>query len=177
MKNEEKVQRLLWLDMEMTGLDPNTCAILEIAAIVTDLDFHCLDQYEAVVFQNQETLDLMDDWCKKTHGQSGLTDKVKNGLPLNKVEKDFIIWVKPYFNDKKIILCGNTIGQDRKFIEKYMPDLEKRLHYRMLDVSSFKILFKNKFNVEFKKKETHRALSDIEESIEELKTYLHHIKV
>lgn len=168
----------LWIDMEMSGLDPETCRILEVAAIVTDENFSPLEQYEAIVFQPASVLDAMDDWCKETHGKSGLTAAVANGKPEAQVEKEILSLLEKYFKpEEKPILCGNSIGQDRKFIDQYMVNLSKKLHYRMLDVTSFKLIFKEKFKIEFSKKGNHRAVDDILESISELKHYLSFIKV
>ncbi|PIE91119.1 MAG: oligoribonuclease [Acidobacteria bacterium] len=166
------MERIFWVDLEMTGLDPDENVIIEFASIITDLDFKILDRYETVVFQPQEELDKMDEWNTKTHGDSGLTAKVKFGKSLKEVEETVLKKLERYFPDEAPVLAGNSIHQDRKFIDKYMPDLSKKLHYRMLDVSSFKIIFKHKFNQGFAKKETHRALDDIEESILELRHYL-----
>ena len=171
------VEKLLWIDMEMTGLDPQTCHILEVATIVTDLKFERLEEWETVVFQPQDIVDGMDDWCKHTHGKSGLTEKIPNGMPLDKTEEKLVEICKTHFPKDLILLCGNTIGQDRKFIERYMPKLEELLHYRMVDVSSFKEIYKNCYGIEFKKKETHRAKDDIEESINELTHYLEFVQV
>lgn len=168
----------LWIDLEMTGLDEARDVILEIAAIVTDLDFNGLDQLHHVVFQPQEALDRMDDWCKKTHGDSGLAAKVKDGVALSLVESELLALIGRHFAaDDKTVLCGNSIGNDRRFIDKYMPNVAKRLHYRMVDVSSFKEIFRDKYGIKVEKKETHRALDDIHESINELKTYLAYVKI
>lgn len=171
------MSKFLWVDLEMTGLDETKDVILEIAAIVTDLDFNGLDQLHHVVFQPPEALDRMDDWCKKTHGESGLTAKVKDGMTLTLVESELLALIDRHFTaEEKVVLCGNSIGNDRRFIDKYMPAVAKRLHYRMVDVSSFKEIFRDKYGIKVEKKETHRALDDIHESIAELKTYLAYVK-
>ena len=170
--------KLLWVDLEMTGLDETKDVILELAAIVTDLDFNVLDQLHHVVFQPQEILDGMDDWCKKTHGDSGLTAKVRDGTPLATVESELLALMAKHFDAKEpILLAGNSIGNDRRFIDKYMPEAAKRLHYRMIDVSSFKEIFRQKYGVKVEKKNHHRAVDDILESINELKTYLGYVTV
>ncbi len=159
--------------MEMTGLNEAVDVILEVACVVTDLDFTVLEEYTTVVFQPPEALSRMDDWCKKTHGESGLTLEVAKGKALGEVEKDLNDIIDRHFlPDEKIVLAGNSVGNDRRFVDKYMPAFAKRLHYRLMDVSSFKEVFREKYGVEVKKKDVHRARADIDESIEELKKYL-----
>lgn len=167
------MSRLLWLDLEMSGLDVETCRILEVAAIVTDYQFEELDSYEAIVFQEPAVLDAMDSWCTRQHGQSGLTAAVATGRPEAEVEEEMVALVKRHFGRKEMaILCGNSIATDRAFIKRWWPRLAKRLHYRLLDVSSFKVVFKGRYGVDFKKGNNHRALDDIRESMAELKHYL-----
>lgn len=163
----------LWLDMEMSGLDVGSCRILEVAAVVTDNNFKALEEYQTVVFQPAEVLAAMDAWCTENHAKTGLTALVPKGKPEDQVEKELIALIDRHFAAKeRPILAGNSIGQDRKFIDAYMPALAKRLHYRMLDVTSFKIVLQDKFKIEYEKKGTHRALDDIQESIGELSHYL-----
>lgn len=170
---EKKQSYFLWLDMEMTGLDEKTDSILEIAIIITDLEFNTIDTLHRIVFQPAEVLDRMDTWCKNTHGKSGLTEAVKHGEMLENVEKEVCAMVTKYFGKERAVLCGNSIHQDRKFIDQYMKDFAKLLHYRIVDVSSFKEIFKRKYNQEYKKtKDGHRALDDVQESINELKYFL-----
>ncbi len=172
------MKKLFWIDLEMTGLDEKTDVIIEVAVIVTDLDFNALETYNEAVFQNQTALDGMDDWCKKTHGESGLTERVKTGKPLAKTEEDLLAIVARHFaSDERVVLCGNSVGNDKRFIDKYMPTLAKKLHYRILDVSSFKVIFKSKYNIKFEKKKSHKALEDIQESINEIKAYLSHVHI
>lgn len=168
---------LFWIDLEMTGLSVDTEVILETAVIITDSQFKELATYETVVKQPQIYLDRMDDWNKKHHGESGLTDKVPNGKEPLDLQSDLIQLVEQYFPNKKDkpILCGNSIAQDRLFINKYLPDFAQHLHYRMLDVTSWKIIF-NLRDIKFEKQNKHRALDDIRESIAELKFYLGHVK-
>lgn len=172
------MDKLLWLDMEMTGLDVEKEVIIEVAAIVTDLNFNELAHYETVVHQPQHYLDNMDAWNKEHHTKSGLVKRVEFGKDIRLVEKDLCHIVDTQFvnNSEKPVLAGNSIGQDRLFINKYMPDLAKRLHYRMLDVSSWKVIFNKKFGVKVNKSEKHRALEDVRESIIELKTYMSYIQ-
>lgn len=163
----------LWVDMEMSGLDVGSCRILELAAIVTDGAFQPLESYHAVVYQPSEVLEAMDEWCKENHGKSGLTAAVATGKPETQVEQEMLALISRHFPEKeRPILSGNSIGQDRKFIDAYMPLLSGRLHYRMLDVSSLKIVFNDRYGIRYEKKGSHRALDDIHESIAELQHYL-----
>jgi oligoribonuclease len=172
------MKRLFWVDLEMTGLDEAVDCILEVAVVVTDLDFKPLDTLHRVVKQPQDVLDRMNDWCKKTHGDSGLTALVPNGTPLAEVEKELIALAAKHFSGKeKIVLCGNSVGNDKRFIDKYMPELARRLHYRLIDVSSFKEVFREKYNLGFEKANAHRAVDDIHESIRELAFYLSFVKI
>lgn len=156
----------------MTGLIPATDRILEIAAIVTDFNFTELDRYESVVYQPPEVLARMNEWSRSTHTASGLLDRVKVAPNEQRVVADFLEFVLRNFGNEPVVLAGNSIHQDRRFIRQWWPDIEARLHYRMLDVSSFKIVIQGKYGKVFNKKETHRALDDIKESIAELQYYL-----
>lgn len=177
----EKVENLFWLDMEMTGLDVNKEVIIEVACIVTDMNFRELDSFETVVKQPQSYLDSMDAWNTEHHGKSGLTAKVPNGMEPDFVEAKLIDMIDKHFPlsktdlKKRPILAGNSIMQDRLFIDQYFKKLSARLHYRMVDVSSFKVIINNKYNIEYKKQNSHRALDDIRESIGELKYYLNYL--
>lgn len=165
--------KLFWLDMEMTGLDVEKEVIIEVAAIVTDINFKELDTFETVVKQPQKYLDAMDAWNKEHHKKSGLTAKVPMGMEPDQVEAKLVDLVKKHFPDPKDrpVLAGNSIMQDRLFIDKYMKDLSSRLHYRMVDVSSWKVIINNKFKYVYEKSNKHRALEDIRESIQELRHY------
>lgn len=165
------MEKYLWLDMEMTGLDPLEERIIEVAAIVTDKNFKPIDTYESVVFQDAKFIDNMDAWNTEHHNKSGLTAKVPEAPKQSQVESELVTLVKKHFREPAI-LCGNSIGQDRKFIDLYMPELAKLLHYRMLDVSAWKIIMEEQFQRKFDKKDSHRALEDIEESIAEMLYYL-----
>jgi len=170
--------RLLWVDLEMTGLDDVQDKILEVAAVVTDLEFTPLDTLHHVVFQTQDVLEAMNDWCKEHHGKSGLTAEVPKGTPLPDVEQALIALAKKHFSAKtRIVLAGNSIGNDRRFIDRYLPEFAKLLHYRMIDVSSFKEIFREKYNIGFSKANAHRAVGDIHESIRELKHYLSFVQI
>lgn len=163
---------LFWLDMEMSGLDVNQNRILEVALLVTDLNFQVVHKYEAIVYQEPDVLLKMDEWCTKHHTDSGLVSRVPHGKKESDVEADLIQIVQEFSYKKRAVLAGNSIGFDRKFIDRWMPNLASLLHYRMLDVSSFKIVFESIYQKSFEKKKRHRALEDIEESIGELKYYL-----
>ncbi len=178
MKINTMNKHLLWIDLEMTGLQVNENVIIEVAALVTDLDFTEIAHYEAVVQQPQKFLDQMDDWNQKHHKDSGLLAKIPHGKSPDLVENELISLARLYFPDPKDrpILSGNSIAQDRLFIDRYFKKFAELLHYRMLDVTSWKIIFQNKFKKDFKKKEQHRALDDIRESVEELKHYLSFIR-
>lgn len=165
--------------MEMTGLDVNKEVIIEVAAIITDFDFQELDQFEAVVRQPQSYLDNMDAWNTEHHKKSGLTAKVPYGMAPDLVEAKLCDLVKKHFPDtkNKPILAGNSINQDRMFIDKYMPEFGQRLHYRVVDVSSWKVIMNTKFGYKYSKSNQHRALDDIRESIQELKNYCRFIEI
>lgn len=185
MKNNQP-SKLLWMDLEMTGLNPRTDRILEVGVIITDFDFNELDSYEAVIYQEESVLEMMKkaDWYEYTNGrrkkvgtvydmatQNGLLDKIRSGRKEKEVEKDIVKLINKNF-DQLAILAGNSIHQDRRFIREWWPDVEKQLHYRMLDVSSFKVFMQGRFGQEFKKPDQHRALEDIRGSIQELGYYL-----
>lgn len=172
------MKKMFWVDLEMTGLDDNVDKILEVAVIITDTDFSPIETYHRIVYQPQAVLDGMNDWCKTTHGKSGLTAAVPNGTPLETVEKELIELTTRHFGpNEKIVLCGNSVGNDQRFLVKHMPELAKKIHYRVVDVTSFKEVFRSKWNVQVQKKEGHRALDDILESISELKHYLSFVKI
>lgn len=176
-KKESVMEKILWADLEMTGLNIETSVIIEIACIVTDLDFNELGIYDAVVYQPQGKLNKMDEWNTMTHGESGLTSKVPFGKPLKIVETEIINFLNKYYSEDPIVLAGNSIYHDKRFIDKYMKDLSKKLHYRIIDVSSYKQIFKYKFGINCtEKKERHRALDDIRESIAELEYYTTFVK-
>jgi len=162
----------------MTGLDDQKDHILEVAAVITDMDFKPLEQYNKIVKQPQAVLDGMNDWCKKTHGASGLTAGVPGGAELAGVERELVAMLDGYFKpDHRIVLCGNSIGNDRRFIDRHLPLLAARLHYRMIDVSSFKEIFREKYGIKVEKSDKHRAIGDVFESIRELQTYLSYVQV
>lgn len=176
IQSQKNPLNLVWLDMEMSGLDVNTNVILEIAMVITDANLNILAQSESyVVKQPQIYIDNMDKWNTGTHTRSGLIQKVLNStLDLSSIESQLIAIVKQYVGKSQSPLCGNTIHQDRKFLAKYMPELDSYLHYRNIDVSSIKELAKRWYPDiynKFKKHNKHQALADVLESIEELKYY------
>lgn len=171
--NNDLVNRLFWIDLEMTGLDVEKEVIIEVAAIVTDFDLHELANFSAIVKQPQHYLDSMDAWNKAHHTESGLVKLIPNGSEPAEVEKQLLDLGNRFFpDDEPIILAGNSIATDRLFINKYLKEFSYRLHYRMLDVTSWKVVFANKYGKQFKKANKHRAIDDIKESIKEFKYYL-----
>ena len=169
------MDKLLWIDMEMTGLDVDKEVPIEIAAIVTDTDFNEGEIYHAIIKQPRSFLEKMDDWNKKHHGASGLTEAVLKGKEPSLVEEEMIQFISRNFSTAPII-AGNSISQDRTFINRHLPKLAAKLHYRMLDVTSWKIMMNARFKVKYEKKNAHRAIDDIRESIAELAFYLKHVK-
>ncbi|WP_426342119.1 oligoribonuclease [Pseudoduganella sp. S-14] len=170
---------LVWVDMEMTGLEPETDRIIEVAMVVTDMHLNVLAEGPVLaIHQSDETLDKMDAWNKGTHGRSGLIDRVKASTVTEaQAEAEFIAFMRQWVPNGKSPMCGNTIGQDRRFMVKYMPKLEAFFHYRNIDVSTLKELgrrWKPEMVAGFKKAQKHTALADIIESIEELKYYREH---
>jgi oligoribonuclease len=170
---------LVWVDMEMTGLEPETDRIIEVAMIVTDMHLNVLAEGPVLaIHQSDETLDKMDAWNKGTHGRSGLIDRVKaSTVDEAQAEAEFLAFMRQWVPKGKSPMCGNTIGQDRRFMVKYMPKLEEFFHYRNIDVSTLKELgrrWKPEMAAGFKKAQKHTALADIIESIEELKYYREH---
>lgn len=164
--------KFLWLDMEMTGLDVEKEVPIEVAAIICDEQFKELETYHAVIKQPQSYLDAMDSWNKEHHGASGLTAQIPNGTEPTRVETELCQLLDRHFQGEPAVLCGNSISQDRLFITKYLPNFNKKLHYRMLDVTAWKVVFQAMYGIKFEKKNSHRAIDDIRESMSELKHYL-----
>jgi oligoribonuclease len=172
-------QNLVWIDCEMTGLDPETDRLIEIAVVVTGP--HLTPRIEGpvlVIHQSDEQLDRMDAWNKGTHGRSGLIDKVKaSTLAEADAQAQILEFLARYVPKGSAPMCGNTIGQDRRFLVRYMPKLEAFFHYRNLDVSTLKELAKRwrpQVYSAFKKQQKHTALADVHESIDELAHYREH---
>lgn len=172
-------QNLVWLDCEMTGLDPERDRLIEIAVIVTGPNLEPrIEGPVLVIHQSDAQLDLMDAWNKGTHGKSGLIDKVKaSTLTEAQAEQQILEFIARYVPRQTSPMCGNSISQDRRFLVKYMPKLEEYFHYRNLDVSSLKELAKRwrpDVHASFKKRQLHTALADVHESIDELVHYREH---
>lgn len=173
-----KKAKLLWMDLEMTGLEPDKDKILEVAAIATDMQLNEIARYEAVVQVDENLMKsrmVGDFWEKNSKSRDALIAQNETGKPVKEVEKELLDFINKNCS-KELYLAGNSIHQDRKFIEREMPEVDKLLHYRMLDVSSWKIYFENAKHKKFTKPENHRALDDINGSIEELKWYLTFLK-
>ncbi|QQK70846.1 oligoribonuclease [Pectobacterium versatile] len=167
---------LIWIDLEMTGLNPDHDRIIEIATLVTDANLNVLAEGPVMaVHQSDSQLALMDDWNVRTHGASGLTDRVKASTTDERAaELETLAFLQKWVPAGKSPICGNSIGQDRRFLFRYMPDLEAYFHYRYLDVSTLKELarrWKPEILTGFKKQGTHQAMDDIRESLAELAYY------
>lgn len=173
LKNSKLPTRLVWLDMEMTGLDPAQHKIVEVAVIVTDFDFKEFVTYEAVVYQPENILENSNEFSLFAHEKSGLYDAVrKSDKSEAQAEEDIVALIKTYVPEGGVFLAGNSIKSDRSFIDAHWKKMSELLHYRMLDVSSFKLWWLGTGHDEYKKGESHRALDDIRESIAELRFYL-----
>ena len=172
-------QNLVWIDCEMTGLDPEIERLIEIAVVVTGPNLESKTEGPVIVIhQSDELLDKMDAWNKGTHGKSGLIDKVKASTVTEaQAEQQILDFMARYVPKHSTPMCGNTIGQDRRFLVKYMPKLEAYFHYRNLDVSTLKELAKRwqpDVFAAFRKQQSHTALADVYESIDELLHYREH---
>ena len=183
MSTQKSNQNLIWVDLEMTGLDPDKERIIEIATIITDSNLTIVAEGpNLVINQPKELIENMDSWNTNQHGNSGLTKSVhESSISEQAAEIETLEFISKYVGNKVSPMCGNTVSHDRRFLAKYMPDLESYFHYRNLDVSVFKELakrWKPELIEGFTKKSKHEALADILESIEELKYYREHfIKV
>ncbi|MEX0622631.1 MAG: oligoribonuclease, partial [Saccharospirillum sp.] len=175
----DKKSNLIWVDLEMTGLNPDTDRIIEIATVVTDKDLNVIAEGpNLVVHQSDAVLDAMDEWCTTHHGESGLTQRVKDSILSDaEAEAQTLAFLQDWVEPGQSPLCGNSIWQDRRFLIRYMPKLDEYCHYRNIDVSTLKELAR-RWRPEvldgFQKKGSHRALDDILESIGELKHYREH---
>lgn len=179
-----KKAKILWVDLEMTGLDPEKDRILEVAAIATDWDFKEIATYEGVVKVGPRLMARRmkigkDFWDANPEARDGLiAQNLEKGRSGRTIENELLAFIDAHFDDDtRVILAGNSIHQDRRFIVNEWPRLDKRLHYRMLDVSAWKVVFEGRYKKRFTKPEEHRALGDIRGSIIELQYYLGKIKV
>lgn len=177
MTNSEN--NLIWIDLEMTGLDPDNDVIIEIATIVTDAELNILEEGPMLAIHwPDEVLDRMDDWCKNQHGKSGLIDRLRaSQVTLEDAEQQTLAFLSRYVPERSSPMCGNSICQDRRFLYRGMPKLERYFHYRNLDVSTLKELARRWSPEVFKsyvKQGSHLALDDIRESIQELRHYREH---
>jgi len=178
-----KKAKILWVDLEMTGLDANNDLILEVAAIATDWDFKEIATYEGIVKNEDMTLEerLTANsvfWDANPESKKGLLAQNGHGKELSEVEDELLKFIDEHFDDEKpVLLGGNSIHMDRRFIVSQWARLDARLHYRMLDVSAWKVVFEGKYHKKFAKPEEHRALGDIRGSIMELKYYLTKVRI
>ena len=175
MKTLKSRDNLVWIDLEMTGLDPETEKIIEVATLVTDADLNLIAEGpNLIISQSKELLDSMDEWNQNQHGSSGLIQEViKSDITEQIAEIETLDFISKYVEEKVSPMCGNTVSHDRRFLSKYMPRLEAYFNYRHIDVSSFKevaVRWMNEAQV-YEKKGSHRALGDIKESVEELRFY------
>ena len=173
-----KKAKLLWVDLEMTGLEPEKDRIVEVAAIATGWDFEKIAEYTAVVKVPERLMKrrmVGSFWEKNAESRDALIAQNKDGQDVKVVELELLDFISRYFGTE-VILAGNSIHQDRKFIDREMPRVSERLHYRMLDVSAWKLYFEGVKGKKFTKRDAHRALDDINGSIEELKWYLTFVK-
>lgn len=172
--------KLLWIDLEMTGLDPLEDVIIEVAAEITDFDFKTLASYEAIVQQPKDVvIDRMQKniwWADYPENRDEFVRKMDTAKPSGQVQQELIALLAEHFGNEPAVLAGNSIHNDRNFIKQWWPELDLKLHYRMLDVSSWKVFMQAKHNVQFEKKEIHRAFDDIQASIAELQHYLEWFK-
>ena len=172
--------KLLWIDLEMTGLDPEKDVIIEVAAEVTDFNFKTLGSYESLVGQPKKILEARIQanvwWKDYPENRDSFLKNLPHAPGSEQVEQDLIAFVEKHFGSEPAILAGNSIHNDKKFIERWWPGLDLRLHYRMLDVSSLKILMQGQGRGEYVKKDVHRAFDDIQASIAELQYYLEKLK-
>jgi oligoribonuclease len=176
MKQPFVPTKFLWIDLEMTGLVPELDVILEVASEITDTNFETIASYESRIgYRRDLVAKRMQEntwWQDFPDNRDDFLKHLSGAKPLEAVEKELIALVEHHFGSEPAVLAGNSIQSDRAFIKKWMPELELRLHYRMLDVTSWKMVMQTRFNVDFEKPEVHRAYEDIQASIAELQHYL-----
>jgi oligoribonuclease len=173
MAHEHNSDIVVWIDLEMTGLNPEKHRVIELAAIITNWQYEELATYHAVIKQPKAVLADMDPWCTKQHGSSGLLTQLPRGKKPTVAESELMSLLAEHTRSAlPIILAGSSVHFDRRYIWREFPALEKLLHYRMLDVTSWKLIMKSTFGVAYRKREAHRALDDIRGSIQELQYYL-----
>jgi len=186
MKQEKNMKlsqnNLIWIDLEMTGLDPEKDRILEIATVVTDKHLNVLAEGPVIAtHQSDRVLKKMPEWCVNQHGSSGLTERVKKSkISVARAEKLTLEFLREYVPEGKSPMCGNSICQDRRFLSRYMPELEKHFHYRNFDVSVLKIIAQRWYPhiaKGLRKKTRHLALSDVYDSIDEMKYYIKNLLI
>ena len=174
---KQRSDLLVWLDLEMTGLDPKKCTVIEIGVVITDNQLEIVEEGPAIaIHHSDKTLNGMEAWSRYHHKKSGLTEACRaSKVSLKKAESQVLHFIQKHCKKNSSPLCGNTIWQDRRFLIKYMPTLEQYLHYRTIDVSSLKELVRRWYSdahaMPHEKNSTHRVMDDIHESIEELRHY------
>lgn len=177
MAKNDIVGNLVWLDLEMTGLNIANDVILEIACVITDGNLNVIAEGPSfIIHQPEEKLAAMGKWCQDHHGKTGLTEAVRHSTTtLQQAQEETFAFIKQHCHIHTGVLAGNSVWQDRVFLDKYMPQITHYLHYRMVDVTTIKELAKRWYpqdkNIEFKKSDRHRAMSDVHESIAELQHY------
>ncbi|XP_020504582.1 small fragment nuclease isoform X2 [Labrus bergylta] len=177
MSSTAMSQRIVWVDLEMTGLDIEKDQIIEMACIITDSELKIVAEGPNLIIKQPDTLlDGMSEWCQEHHGKSGLTQAVRDSkISLEQAEYEFLSFIRLYTPPGQCPLAGNSVHADKRFLDKYMPQFMYHLHYRIIDVSTIKELCRRWFPEDYKmapqKKGTHRALDDIQESIKELQFY------
>ena len=179
-KQKFKPTKFLWIDLEMTGLVPEHDVILEVAAEITSTDLETINSYESRINYDRDlVLKRMQEnawWKDFPENRNDFVNGLSSAKTLQAVEKELVAFVDHHFGSEPAVLAGNSIQSDRAFIKQWMPELELRLHYRMLDVTSWKMIMETSYNVEFEKPEVHRAYEDIQASIAELQYYLEWFK-
>ncbi len=179
MSDSDNSARLVWIDLEMTGLEPRTDRIIEVATLVTDGSLNLIAEGPVIaVSQPEAALEAMDEWNQRTHGESGLVERVrKSNMDVAEAEQRTLAFLRQYVEDRASPMCGNSVHQDRRFLNRYMPELERFFHYRNLDVSTVKELARHwrpDLIGGFTKKGSHQAMDDIHDSIAELRYYREH---